>query len=170
MSKSIVDQPFGWLVWCTGIDRMGTPMITALAQRIRAQCSGELSVFRDQVSALVWQDIGTGGLEGAATAMASRPSLASPGVTVDIVGFTEWQPAHGTASVGVTVGLRLDAGRSAAGVHWEEAHAWACAVADGPWTLAEFIGSEETPGGVVFHYLLKDQVTFYPLDELQGAL
>ena len=39
------------------------------------------------------------------------------------------------SSVGVTVALRLDAGRSAAGVHWEEAHAWACAVADGPAAL-----------------------------------
>jgi len=57
-------------------------MITALAQRIRTECSAELSLFQNQVLSLIRQDIGTGGLEGAATAMARRPSLASSGVTV----------------------------------------------------------------------------------------
>jgi len=164
-------------------------MITALAQRIRTECSAELSLFQNQVLSLIRQDIGTGGLEGAATAMARRPSLASSGVTVEIVGFTEWQPAARAASVGITVVLRLVAdsvgawqaagrpvhqesagGRPDAGILWEEAHAWASAVAAGPWAAAEFLGCEEAPAGPVFHYLLKEPVAFYTAPGLQGAL
>jgi hypothetical protein len=155
-------------------------MITALAQRIRTECSAELSLFQNQVSSLVWQDVGTGGLEGAATAMASRPSLASPGMTVEIVGFTEWQPTAPAATVGITVALRPEAGQSVArqlfagqtfaGIHREEAHAWASAVAAGPWAGAEFIGCQEATGGLLFHYLLKEPVAFYAPDGLQGTL
>ena len=155
-------------------------MITPLAQRIRTECSAELSLFQNQVLSLMQQDIGTGGLEGAATAMARRPSLASSGVTVEIVGFTEWQPAARAASVGITVVLRLGAGTSTAispaggrrdaGLLWEEAHAWAGAVAGGPWAAAEFLGCEEAPAGPVFHYLLKEPVAFYTAPALQGAL
>ncbi|MCE3291326.1 MAG: hypothetical protein K0Q84_263 [Arthrobacter sp.] len=165
-------------------------MITALAQRIRTECSAELSLFQNQVLSLMRQDIGTGGLEGAATAMARRPSLASSGATVEIVGFIEWQPAARAASVGITVVLRLGAGNSAgawqaawrpvcqqsagggpdAGILWEEAHAWASAVADGPWAAAEFLGCEEAPAGPVFHYLLKEPVAFYTAPGLQAAL
>jgi hypothetical protein len=145
-------------------------MITALARRIRTQCSEELTVFRDQVYALTWQDIGTGGLDGAATAMAPRPSLTTPGVSVDIVGFAQCQPSDGAAAVGFSVALRLVSERGPAGVHWDEAHAWAGAVAGGPWVAAEYTGSQEAPGGLVFHYLLKAHEASYPLDELQGAL
>lgn len=145
-------------------------MITALARRIRAQCSEELTVFRDQVYALTWQDIGTGGLDGAATAMAPRPSLTTPGVSVDIVGFAQRQASGGPAEVGFSVALRLVSERGPAGVHWDEAHAWAGAVAGGPWAAAEYTGSQEAPGAIVFHYLLKAHEASYVLDELQGAL
>ena len=165
-------------------------MITALAQRIRTECSAELSLFQNQVLSLIRQDIGTGGLEGAATAMARRASLASSGVTVEIVGFTEWRPSALAASVGITVVLRLVAGNSIggwqaagrpvyrqsaggrpdAGILREEAHAWASAVAAGPWAAAEFLGCEEAPAGPVFHYLLKEPVAFYTAPNLQGAL
>lgn len=150
-------------------------MITALAQRIRTEYSAELALFQNQVLSLVRQDIGAGGLEGAATAMACRPSLASAGDMVEIVGFAEWQPAARAASVGITVVLRVGgslpaAGRPDAGTLWEEAHAWADAVAAGPWAAAEFLGGEEAPAGVVFHYLLKEPVAFYTAPGLQGAL
>ena len=78
-------------------------MITALVHRIRTQCSAELNLFRSQVHALTWQDVGPGGLDAAATTMARRPCLATPGVSVEIVGFTRWLPADGTAAVGVAV-------------------------------------------------------------------
>lgn len=165
-------------------------MITALGQRIRTECSAELGLFQNQVLSLARQDIGTGGLEGAATAMPRRPSIASAGVTVEIVGFAEWQPAARAASVGITVVLRLGGGKSGgvwrtagrplvpqsvpgrpdAGTLWEEAHAWASAVAAGPWAAAEFLGCEEAPAGLVFHYLLKEPVTFYAAPGLQGSL
>lgn len=138
------------------------------------QCGAELSLFRDRVSALAWQDIGTGGLDGAATVMAPRPSLATPGMSVDIVGFAQWHALSGTAAVGISVAMLLDSDRGdsdhAAGVYWEEAHAWAGAVAGGPWAAAEFTGSQEAPGGVVFQYLLKAHEASYVIDDFQGAL
>ncbi|MBT2521917.1 hypothetical protein [Arthrobacter sp. ISL-28] len=144
------------------------------------QCGAELSVFRDRVSALAWQDIGTGGFDGAATVMASRPSLATPGVTVDIVGVAHWHAPSGTAAIGISVAMLLgsdrggldggDSDRAAAGVYWEEAHAWAGAVAGGQWAAAEFTGSQEAPGGVIFQYLLKAHEASYAIDHFQGAL
>lgn len=144
-------------------------MITALAHRIRTQCGAELSVFRDRVSALAWQDIGTGGLDGAATVMAPHPSLATQGMTVDIVGFAQWHAPSRTTAIGISVAMLLDSDPVPAGVYWEEAHAWAGAVAGGPWAAAEFTGSQEAPGGVVFHYLLKAHEAPYAVDELQGS-
>lgn len=145
-------------------------MITALVHRIRTQCSAELKLFRSQVHALTWQNIGPGGLDAAATTMARRPCLATPGVSVGIVGFTRWLPAHGTAAVGVAVAMNLHPDRRASSVHWEEAHAWAGAVAEEPWVTAEYIGSQESPGGMVFHYALKSADDPYRFEEVPTAL
>lgn len=145
-------------------------MITALVHRIRTQCSAELKLFRSQVHALTWQDIGPGGLDAAATTMARRPCLATPGVSVEIVGFTRWLPAHGTAAVGVAVAMNLHPDRRASSVHWEEAHAWAGAVAEEPWVTAEYIGSQESPGGMVFHYALKSADDLHGFEEVPTAL
>ncbi|MFE4545344.1 hypothetical protein [Arthrobacter sp. NPDC056727] len=131
-------------------------MITALVHRIRTQCSAELNTFRSQVHALARQDIGAGGLDAAATTMARRPCLATPGVSVDIVGFTCPRPSAGKPSVRVAVSMSLQPGRMASAVHWEEAHAWAGAVAEGEWVAAEYVGSQESPDGMVFHYTLKN--------------
>jgi hypothetical protein len=96
-------------------------------------------------------------------------------MTVDIVGFAQWHAPSGTAAVGISVAMLLDSGsgdsdHAAAGVYWEEAHAWAGAVAGGPWAAAEFTGSQEAPGGVVFQYLLKSHEASYAIDHFQGAL
>ncbi|HKS00533.1 MAG TPA: hypothetical protein VJS86_02580 [Arthrobacter sp.] len=131
-------------------------MITALVHRIRTQCSAELDTFRSQVHALAQQDVGAGGLDAAATTMARRPCLASPGVSVDIVGFTSPRPSGGVPSVRVAVSLSLHPGRMASSVHWEEAHAWAGALAGGEWAAAEYVGSQDSPDGRVFHYALKN--------------
>lgn len=131
-------------------------MITTLVHRIRTQCSAELNTFRSQVHALARQDFGAGGLDAAATTMARRPCLATPGVSVDIVGFTCSRSSAGEPSVRVAVSMSLQPGRMASAVHWEEAHAWAGAVAGGEWVAAEYVGSQESPDGMVFHYALKN--------------
>jgi hypothetical protein len=48
-------------------------MIGTLTRRIETTCGEDLSVFRQQLNALAWQDIREGGVEGAATAMAGSP-------------------------------------------------------------------------------------------------
>ncbi|MFC9334403.1 hypothetical protein [Arthrobacter sp. NPDC057009] len=132
-------------------------MITALVHRIRTQCSAELNAFSGQMQALARQDIGAGGLDAAATTMARRPCLASPGVSVDIIGFTSPRSSSGQPSVRVAVSMSMQPGQIASAVHWEEAHAWAGAVASGGWAAAEYVGSQESPGGRVFHYFLKSE-------------
>jgi hypothetical protein len=140
-------------------------MITALVHRIRTQCGAELNTFRSQVHALARQDIGSGGLDAAATTMARRPCLATPGVSVDIVGFTCPHSSDGAPSVRVAVSMSLQPGRMASAVHWEEAHAWAGAVAGGEWGAAEYVGSQEGPDGMVFHYALKNAEDPYAVPE-----
>ena len=56
----------------------------------------------------------------------------------------------------VAVSMSVQPGRMASAVHWEEAHAWAGAVAGGAWAAAEYVGSQESPDGMVFHYALKN--------------
>jgi hypothetical protein len=140
-------------------------MITALVHRIRTQCGAELNTFRSQVHALASQEIGSGGLDAAATTMARRPCLATPGVSVDIVGFTCPRSSGGRPSVLVAVSMSLQPGRRASAVHWEEAHAWAGAVAGGEWAAAEYVGSQESPDGMVFRYALKDAEELYAVPE-----
>ncbi|MGN7252913.1 hypothetical protein [Arthrobacter sp. SAFR-014] len=143
-------------------------MITALVHRIRTQCSAELSTFRSQMHALARQDIGSG-LDAAATTMARRACLATPGVSVDIVGFTCPRSSGGTPSVRVAVSLSVQPGRVASAVHWEEAHAWAGAVASGEWAAAEYVGSQESSAGMVFHYALKNAEDPDAVPEYSGA-
>ena len=88
-------------------------MITALVHRIQTQCGAELNTFRSQMHALASQEIGSGGLDAAATTMARRPCLATPGVSVDIVGFTGPRSSVGRPSVRVAVSMCLQPGRRA---------------------------------------------------------
>ncbi|MFF2315182.1 hypothetical protein ACFVTE_02820 [Arthrobacter sp. NPDC058097] len=126
-------------------------------------------MFRSQVHALASQEIGSGGLDAAATTMARRPCLATPGVSVDIVGFTCPRSSEGRPSVRVAVSMSLQPGRRASAVHWEEAHAWAGAVAGGEWAAAEYVGSQESPGGMVFHYALKTAEDPYAVPEYSAV-
>ena len=136
--------------------------MTGLAHRIWSQCGDELDLFLDQVHALSRQEIGTGGLDCAATAMGRRRSLTSADVSVDVVGFVAHSSGSGSSALGVSVALRFHRDGSISQHHWEEAHAWAGAVAGGSWMAAEFVESVETPEGVVFHYsLIEDQIPYY---------
>ena len=122
----------------------------------------DLDLFLDQVHALSKQEIGTGGLDCAATSMGRRRSITSADVSVDVVGFVAQSPGNGASGLGVSVALRFHSDGSISQHHWDEAHAWAGAVAGGSWMAAEFIESVETPGGVVFHYsLIEDQIPYY---------
>lgn len=146
----------------------GDSRLAVLAHRIQLQCGAELELFRSRLYALTALDIGTGGLDAAATAMAQRPSLTSQDVSVDVVGYMGARPIGGRTNVGISVAMNLHASGSASPVPWEEAHAWAGAVADGPWIAAEFVGSREIPHGMVFHYALTDSQ--YSLTDENSAL
>jgi hypothetical protein len=143
-------------------------MTTALAHRIWRECGEDLDLFLDQVHALSRQEIGaTGGFDCAATAMPRRASLTSSGVFVDVVGFiggpTHGGSTHGGSSgLGISVALRSHQEGIISQRHWEEAHAWAGAVAGGSWMAAQFVECVETPQGVVFRYsLIDDQIPYY---------
>jgi hypothetical protein len=130
-------------------------MIGTLTRRIQTTCGQELQAFRRQVHALAWQDICAGSVEGAATAMAPQPSLATQGVSVEVVGFAH-RPAPERTTFMVSVALHLHPYRRARGVYWEEADAWAHAVAGEQWTGVERQGAQESAGGRVFHYALTE--------------
>jgi hypothetical protein len=148
----------------------GDSRLAVLAHRIQLQCGAELELFRSRLYALNALDIGTGGLDAAATAMAQRRSLTSQDVSVDVVGYMGGRPVGGRTNVGVSVAMNVHASGSASPVRWEEAHAWAGAVADGPWIAAEFVGSRESPHGMVFQYALTDALAAYSWVELPGDL
>ncbi|MGX9898935.1 hypothetical protein ACW0JT_01930 [Arthrobacter sp. SA17] len=136
--------------------------MTGLAHRIWSQCGEELDLFLDQVHALSRQEIGTGGLDCAATAMGRRRSITSADVSVDVVGFVAHSSGNGSSALGVSVALRFHREGSISQHHWEEAHAWAGAVAGGSWMAAKLVESVETSEGVVFHYsLIEDHIPVY---------
>ncbi len=128
-------------------------MISALTHRIQSLCRDEVKAFRSQVNALASWDILPGIVEGAATVMARKPSCLNPGVSVGVVAFLQ-QPNTGGSVLMVSVAMQLDPARVASGVYWEEADAWAHAVAGEQWAGVESKGGQESMGGRVFHYVL----------------
>jgi hypothetical protein len=125
-------------------------MIGTLIRRIETTCGEDLSAFRRQLNALAWQDIREGGVEGAATAMARKPSCVNNGVSVDVVGYAG---GPGSTRFMISVALRVHPGLNAS-VYWEEADAWAHAVAGRQWPGVERRGAVENPLSRVFHYAL----------------
>jgi hypothetical protein len=127
-------------------------MIGTLTRRIETTCGEDLSVFRRQLNALAWQDIREGGVEGAATAMARKPSCVNHGVSVGVVGYAG-RPVSGGTGFMISVALHVHPGR-AGSVYWEEADAWAHAVAGQQWSGVERRGGVDHLHSRVFHYAL----------------
>ena len=130
-------------------------MIGTLARRIQTICGDELSLFRRQMYALAWQDMHEGAVEGAATAMARKPSCVNHGVSVDVVCFAV-RPTSEDATFMISVAMHVHPDRRSGGVYWEEADAWAEAVAGHEWFRVERRGGLENPDGRVFRYVLTD--------------
>jgi hypothetical protein len=127
-------------------------MIGTLTRRIETTCGEDLFVFRRQLNALAWQDILDGGFEGAATAMARKPSCVNHGVSVGVVGYAG-RPVSGGTGFMISVGMHVHPGR-AGPVYWEEADAWAHAIAGPQWSGVERRGGVDNPHNRVFHYEL----------------
>ncbi|WP_285249506.1 hypothetical protein [Pseudarthrobacter sp. fls2-241-R2A-168] len=135
-------------------------MITAVARRIQTTWAAELSLFHQQMHSLAWQDIGEGGVEGAATAMARKASCINHGVSVDVVCFAQ-RAAPGHAPFMLSVAMHVHPQRRSLDVYWEEADAWAQAATNHEWFTMEPRGGLETVDGRIYHYALvqKPQVT-----------
>jgi hypothetical protein len=128
-------------------------MIGTLTHRIQVICGDELSLLRRQMYALARQDIHEGAVDGAATAMARKPSCVNHGVSVDVVCFAT-RPTGQAANFMISVAMRMHPERRAGDVYWEEADAWAQAVAGNERVRVEPRGSRDSPVGRVFHYAL----------------
>ncbi len=131
-------------------------MIGTLTRRIQMICGDELSLLRRQMYALAWQDIHEGAVDGAATAMPRKPSCVNHGVSVDVVCFA-LRPSVEDAAFMISVAMHVHPDRRSGDVYWEEADAWAQAVAGHEWFRVEPRGSLENSGGRVFHYALTDE-------------
>jgi hypothetical protein len=57
----------------------------------------------------------------------------------------------------ISVAMHVHPDRRAGDVYWEEADAWAQAVAGHEWFRVEPRGRLENPGSTVFHYALTEQ-------------
>jgi hypothetical protein len=128
-------------------------MIATLASRIEATWARELSLFHQQMYSLVWQDIGEGGVEGAATAMAQKASCINHGVSIDVVCFAQ-RAAPGHAGLMISVAMHVHPHHRSAVVYWEEADAWAQAATNHEWFTVEPRGGLDTADGRIYHYAL----------------
>ena len=131
-------------------------MLAILTGRIQATCADELSLLRRQMYSLAWQEIREGGAEGAATAMARKASCVNQGVSVDVVCFAQ-RATLKDAPFMISVAMHLHPDRRSGEVYWEEADAWAQAVAGHEWFRVEPRGGLETLDGRVFHYALTEK-------------
>lgn len=147
MPKRQTPELYGCSVWK---DPAGT-----LTRRIQMICGDELSLLRRQMYALVWQDIHKGAVEGAATAMARKPSYVNHGVSVDVVCFA-LRPGNEDTTFMISVAMHVRPGRRSGDVYREESDAGAQAVAGHEWFSVEPRGRLENPGSMVFHYALTE--------------
>ncbi|MDQ0925557.1 flavin-binding protein dodecin [Pseudarthrobacter sp. W1I19] len=143
-------------------------MIGTLTRRIQATCADELSRLRRQMYSLAWQEIREGGVEGAATAMARKPSCVNHGVSVDVVCFAQ-RAALEEAPFMISVAMHLHPDRRPGEVYWEEADAWAQAVADHDWFRVEARGRLETLDRRVFHYALTEKAPAVQIIPVEAA-
>ncbi len=133
-------------------------MIGTLTHRIQMICGDDLSLLRRQMYALARQDFDEGAVDGAATAMARKPSCVNHGVSVDVVCFALRSTTE-QASFMISVGMHVHPDRRPGDVYWEEADAWAQAVAGHGRFGVEPRGGLERPGSRVFHYALTGEET-----------
>ena len=131
-------------------------MIGTLTRRIHMICGDELSQLRRQMYAVAWQDFHEGDIDCAATALARKPSCVNHGVSVDVVCFT-LRPTPDVLTFMISIAMHVEAGRRSGDVYWEEADAWAHAVAGHERFGVEPRGSLENSGGRVFHYALTEE-------------
>lgn len=131
-------------------------MIDTLTRRIQATCREELSLLRRQMQSLARQDIQESGVEGAATAMARKRSCMSHGVSVNVVCFAQ-RAGLEEAPLVLSVAMYVHPYCRPGDVYWEEADAWAHAVAGHDWYIVEPRGALETLDGRVFHYSLTEK-------------
>lgn len=117
-------------------------------------CGSDLASFRAQLCALARRDVYAEGLESAVTALPRRASLLTGGTSVEIVGFGT-SASYGPPQLTLSVTMQLDYPRWPLDVFWDEAHAWAEAVAGPPLAVGGLTGSQELVDGMVFHYRLK---------------
>jgi hypothetical protein len=143
-------------------------MIRTLTRRIQATCSEEVSLLRRQMYALAWQEIREGGVEGAATAMARKPSCVNNAVSVDVVCFAQSATVE-DAPFMISVAMHIHPDRRSGDVYWEEADAWAHAVAGHEWFGVEPRGGLETLDGMVFHYALTEKVPATQIVPVEAA-
>lgn len=130
-------------------------MIDTLTRRIWATFRDELSLLRRQMSSAGRQVLETG-MEGAATAMARKPSCLSHGVSVNVVCYA--RPAVlGEPALMISVAMHVHPDRRTGDVYWAEADAWARAVAGPERFTVESRGSLELHDGWVFHYALVEK-------------
>ncbi|WP_133247530.1 hypothetical protein [Arthrobacter sp. H-02-3] len=122
---------------------------------IEANFGEELASFRTRLGALAHQDIGTEGVDGAVTAMIPMASVVSPEVSVEVVGFTQ-NPQRDHSTFVVSVALHLIPRRRPRTVYWDEADAWALALAGTQWAGVERWGTREIADGQATTYVFSD--------------
>lgn len=129
-------------------------MPATLTHRINMLCGADLAAFRARLCSLAQRDVYADGLESAVTTMPRHPSLLTEGSSVDILGFGTCA-GYGPPQLTLSVAMLLDYPRWPQEVFWDEAHAWAEAVAGPSMSVAGLSGSRENEDGMVFHYRLK---------------
>jgi len=117
-------------------------------------CGADLAAFRARLCSLAQREVYADGLESAVTTMPRHPSLLTEGSSVDILGFGTCA-GYGPPQLTLSVAMLLDYPRWPQEVFWDEAHAWAEAVAGHSMAVAGLSGSRENEVGKVFHYRLK---------------
>jgi hypothetical protein len=141
---------------------------TTLTHRINLLCGDGLAAFRARLSTLAEPDVYAGGLESAVTTMPRHPSVLTEGSSVDIVAFGT---CGGYGPPRLTLSVTMVRGHHAwpRDVFWDEAHAWAEAIAEPPLTVAGLTGSQETADGMVFHYRLRVATGADPVPRLSAV-
>jgi hypothetical protein len=143
-------------------------MIGLLTRRIQATCPDELSLLRRQMYSLAWQEMREGGVEGAATALVRKPSCVNHGVSVDVVCFAQ-RATLAEAALMISVAMHLHPDRRSGEVYWEEADAWAQAVAGHEWFSVEPRGGLDILDGRVFHYALTEKAPAAQIIPVEAA-
>lgn len=127
-----------------------------LTDVIETNYGEELTQFRLRLRALADQDIGAEGVDGAVTAMTPMASVASQEVSVEVVGFTQG-PEQDYATFVVSVAMHVNPRSRPGAVYWDEADAWAHALAGNQWAGVERRDTREISDGQASNYVFSDR-------------